>query len=180
MSKLYVGIDCGLDGAMVAMSGDYPHSIPSFFDAPTLATGHGARRTYDIPAMVKLIEALKYAGQPPIVPWNHHSMIVALEQQQAMPQQGVTSMFSLGFGFGVWQGLLTALGIPFQLVHPTRWKKEMMAGSPKDKAASCLVASRLFPLATDKLKTERGRALHGRADALLLAEFMRRHDGRSI
>ena len=159
---IFVGIDCGLDGALVALQ----NGVINFHDTPTLATGKGARRTYDIPAMVKILDDLQQSTVGEIA--------VALETQQAMPGQGVTSMFSTGFGFGVWQGLLGALKIRYELVHPLRWKKAMMPNAPKEKEASVIVASRLFPAETPHLKTARGRQLHGRADALLMAEFLRR------
>jgi hypothetical protein len=169
-NTVYVGIDCGLDGALAFLAPSHFDGV-AFSDTPTLDTGKGSRRTYDIPAMAKILR--DWMSAPGV-------LIVALEQQQSMPKQGVASTFSTGFGYGVWQGLLVALGIPYELVHPKAWKKAMMPDAPKEKEASVLVASRLYPGVADKLKTERGRALHGRADALLLAEYMRRrHAGGS-
>lgn len=167
--SIFVGIDCGLDGAIAAIGG----AEVVFFDTPTLATGKGTRRTYDIPQMIKMLSnpALHEVG------CGEGGCIVALETQQSMPGQGVSSTFSIGFGYGIWQGLLIALKMSFELVHPLRWKKAMMPNAPKEKDASVLFASRLFPKSADKLTTERGRALHGRADALLLAEYIRRQSG---
>lgn len=172
--NLFVGIDCGLDGAIAVISDDEV----AFFDTPTLATGHGNRRAYDVGRMASILRGFT------IDPTENITVkMIALETQQAMPpvlrgrRQGTTSSFTTGVGFGAWQGVIAGVGYPFELVHPLRWKKAMMPNAPKEKDASVLFASRLFPKWADKLTTERGRALHGRADALLLAEYMRRQSG---
>ena len=93
-----------------------------------------------------------------------------------MPGQGVRSTFSIGFGFGIWQGLLTALQMPFELVSPQRWQREMFAGVNRDdtKAASALVAQRLRP-DVDWRATPRCRKPHdGLTDAFCIAEYGRR------
>ena len=56
--------------------------------------------------------------------------------------QGVTSMFSFGENFGFIQGLLTACGVPYQLVRPQRWKKEFGISGKNESIAVC---KRLFP-----------------------------------
>ena len=92
-----------------------------------------------------------------------------------MPEQGVTSTFSMGHGLGLWEGILSALGVPYQMVTPQAWKKAMMAGQEKEKDASRQVAMRLFPSTIPKLSLKKH---HGRSDALLIAEYLRRqHHG---
>ena len=81
---------------------------------------------------------------------------------------------------GCWQGVLAALQIPHQMVTPQRWKRTLMDGRPKGKAASVLVAQQLFPWAAPQLRGPRGKALDGRADALLIAEYVRRHHAGAI
>lgn len=98
-----------------------------------------------------------------------------IEKVGAMPGQGVTSMFSFGYGFGVWMGILAALKIPHTLVTPQAWKKEMFAGYDKD-TDSRVIARRLFPVQTEESLSRKKD--HGRADALLIAEYGRRHMGR--
>jgi crossover junction endodeoxyribonuclease RuvC len=68
-------------------------------------------------------------------------------------------------------GILAALNIPHELITPQSWKKSMMNGQPKEKDASRLVVMRLFPEVSDRLQLKKH---HGRADALLIAEFLRR------
>ena len=98
--------------------------------------------------------------------------VCCLEHVGAMPGQGVTSMFTFGQNFGFIQGLLTAHGIPYELVRPQKWKREF--GITGDKNSSIAVCKRLFP-DVSLLPTERCRKENdGMAEALLLAEYARR------
>lgn len=96
-----------------------------------------------------------------------------LEKVNAMPGQGVVSMFNFGQNYGFIQGVLKAYGIPYELVTPQKWKKEFSCTS--DKNTSIEVCKRLFPGVNLKA-TERCRKEHdGMAEALLIAEYGRRH-----
>ena len=104
---------------------------------------------------------------------KREGIIAAVEKVGAMPGQGVTSMFNFGKSAGYIEGVLTALGIPYQLVMPKRWKQEFTLNG-KDKAASIATCKRLFPdvslRATDRCRKDSD----GMAEALLIAEFARR------
>lgn len=100
------------------------------------------------------------------------NIVAAVEKVGAMPGQGVTSMFTFGQGYGFILGVLTALGIPFQVVPPREWKKEF--GLNSDKSKSIEVCHRLFP-DVDLKRTEKCRTdSDGKAEALLIAEWCRR------
>lgn len=100
-----------------------------------------------------------------------------IEKVHAMPGQGVTSMFTFGQSFGFLRGLLTAVEVPFEEVHPRSWQKAL--GIPKrDKNESKTQfknrlktrAQQLYPKEKVTLKT---------ADALLLATYcQRKHEGK--
>jgi hypothetical protein len=91
-----------------------------------------------------------------------------------MPKHGIVSIFRFGEGYGMWQGALAALGIPYQAVLPQAWKKVVFPGTARDKAASILFAQRRFP-SVSLLASPRSKVPHdGIADALALAEFARR------
>ena len=49
-------------------------------------------------------------------------VIVVVEHVNAMPGQGVTSMFNFGQSFGVIKGICSALNLPIYFVRPTKWK----------------------------------------------------------
>lgn len=102
---------------------------------------------------------------------SSEGLLVGIEKVHSMPGQGVASTFCFGEGYGVWLGILAALGIRHELITPQSWKKSLMDGQLKDKDASRLVAMRLFPEAGNQLQLKKH---HGRADALLIAEFVRR------
>ena len=96
-----------------------------------------------------------------------------LEHVHAMPKQGVSSTFNFGMNFGFIQGVLKAYSIPYELVTPQKWKKEFSCTS--DKNTSINVCKRLFPGVCLKA-SERCRKDHdGMAEALLMAEYGRRH-----
>lgn len=90
-----------------------------------------------------------------------------------MPGQGVTSMFNFGKSAGYIEGVLTALGIPYQLVMPKRWKAEFTLCG-KDKQASIETCKRLFPDVSLRASERCRKDSDGMAEALLMAEFARR------
>jgi crossover junction endodeoxyribonuclease RuvC len=95
--------------------------------------------------------------------------LVVLEQSQAMPGQGVTSMFTVGVGFGLWWGIVATLGLPLEFVRPCVWVRAILKGQPGEGKARALgYVARRFPGA--ELTPPRCRAPRdGRADALCLA-----------
>ena len=84
-----------------------------------------------------------------------------------MPGQGVASTFAFGRAVGAIQGLLDLLPWSVTLAEPRVWKKTM--GLTADKASSLLAARSLWPEAPLKRVKD-----HGAAEALLLAEWLRR------
>ena len=107
---------------------------------------------------------------------NGIKIIAAVEKVGAMPGQGVTSMFNFGKSAGYIEGVLSALGIPYQLVPPATWKREFSLIG-KDKQASIVTCRKLFP-ELDLKRTERCRTdSDGKAEATLLAEYARRKFG---
>ena len=99
--------------------------------------------------------------------------IAILEKVNAMPNEGVTSSFKFGTNYGMWQGVLTALRIPFKLVHPRTWQKGLVykTDGKDSKERSLTVARRLFPDVDLHRKKD-----HGKADALLMAYYARSLD----
>jgi hypothetical protein len=72
--------------------------------------------------------------------------------------------------------MLTAFGIPFELVRPQKWKREFSCTSDKNKSIE--VAQRMFP-DVSLMRTERCTKPHdGIAEALLMAEYGRRRHAK--
>lgn len=128
----------------------------------------------------EIIQLLPFSDDDLIRLIKHCSsdMICTLEHVHAMPKQGVSSTFNFGMNFGFIQGVLKAYNIPYELVTPQKWKKEFSCTS--DKNTSIEVCKRLFPNVNLKA-TERCKKDHdGMAEALLIAEYGRRHyNGKS-
>ncbi len=164
MKDIYIGIDPGLDGAVCII--DPKKDIIIFFDTPTLTIqrGKSKKREYNINSMADFFIEVSRSNPSARIK-------VALEKIHSMPGQGVRSMFSMGEGFGIWKGIIAARLLPLELITPQAWKKAMMAGMGKEKDASRQKALQLFPDLSDKLNLKKH---HGRADALLIAEYSRR------
>ncbi len=173
---LYLGVDPGLSGAVGAVN--HRGEFVCVHDAPTveIKKAKGKKRVYVESAMATILRDLfgvsrsggtiSYPGNPGI--------IIAVENVHAMPGQGVTSMFSMGFGMGLWLGIVAGLQIPYERVEPRVWKSKMGLATGADKGKSIILASQLFPTAPISLKKH-----DGRAESLLLAEWLRRKHERS-
>jgi crossover junction endodeoxyribonuclease RuvC len=159
---IFLGLDPGLSGAVAVLSFRDPEPTVSFFDTPTAkVVKNGKNRSeYLIGEMANILRS------------NTPVTSAVLEKVGAMPGQGVTSMFTFGRGLGIWEGLLAALDIPYTLVAPVTWKKQLMGDMDKSsKDASRIRAVQLFPQASTSLARKKD---DGRAEALLMAEYARR------
>jgi crossover junction endodeoxyribonuclease RuvC len=154
----YIGIDPGLSGAVVVIDDD---QYITFYDTPTFTVKSGKKnkRHYNIVSMADIITYHSEGAQ------------VVLEKVHAMPGQGVSSMFTMGEGLGIWKGIVTALKLPLTMVPPQTWKKVMMEGMGREKEASLIRALQLFPNYGHMLSRKKDV---DRADALLMAEWLRR------
>ena len=161
---MIAGIDGGLDGGIVVL--DDEGSVLWKYVAPVIGQKGKGKRQYNVPEMARMIREIRERGES----------LVFLERAQAMPGQGVSSMFSIGYGYGIWQGILTAVGVPFEIASPRMWQGVMFSGvsAADTKKASALVAGRLKPH-EDWRATERSRISHsGLTDAFCIAEWGRR------
>lgn len=164
---VFIGIDPGLEGAIAYVDGDeVPIVKARVFDMPVIKIGK--RHDYVVPNLVSFfIDPSKGILEDEGMPFT--DVLVGIEALHAMPKNGSLGNFSMGRSSGVFEGIFAALHIPFQKIPPQRWKKVMLDGLPKEKGSSVVVAKRLFPGVDLSLKKH-----HGRADALLIAEYLRR------
>jgi hypothetical protein len=95
-----------------------------------------------------------------------------IEHVHSMPRQGVVSTFKFGKSYGNLEAFLTAAEIPFERVTPSVWQREfgLLAKKGETKTAKKnrhkALAQELFPSV---------KVTHAVADALLIAEYGRRH-----
>lgn len=150
MSAVYIGCDPGKSGA-IAVIDESGNAMLQPFDAVAYK------------GLLRIYSADKFADK----------VACCLEHVSARPGNGSVSMFGFGENFGFIQGLLTAFEIPYELVRPAKWKKEFSVTA--DKNTSIEVCHRLFPSVslkrTERCKTDSADC----AEALLLAEYCRRH-----
>jgi len=152
-----LGLIRAFSGAVGIIEGT-PEAV-QVFDTPTCFVD--TKRKYMVGAMALLLKP--YA--------NRQDVVVVLENVHSLPKQGVSSSFCFGEGKGMWEGILGAFDIPFDLVSPQRWKKAIMADQGKEKSAARFKAAQLFPSLTSQLSRVKD---DGRAEAILMAEYGRR------
>ena len=157
----FIGIDPGLQGG-IAIINDYPEIVDSL-KMPIIS--QGKKKVYNHLALRQFFVRFEA---------SHYYAI--LEQQQPMPKQGVTSMFSIGYGFGALKQCLVDFAIPHEVVRAQVWQKEFGISGRKGntKAQALQICQDLFP-STNLLATKRSKKPHeGIVDALLISEYARR------
>ena len=148
------GIDPGLTGALAFLDG---RKLVELSDMPVAIA---RKHEIDVLGLVSMLSQHAFNCQ------------AIVERQQAMPKQGVTSSFRNGSSYGALLAVLAVQGWPVTIVSPREWKQAMHCSS--DKNQSLEVARRLFPGAAQSLTRKKD---HGRAEALLIAEYGRRKLG---
>jgi crossover junction endodeoxyribonuclease RuvC len=149
-----IGIDPGLSGAVGVLRDGRFVAVE---DMPTVAKGSGSVKS-EVDAAGLLAMLRRYAA-----PDDH--VAVALERVNAMPGQGVSSVFSLGDSFGVARAAVAAVRLDLTHTTPVTWKKHF--GLSSDKELCRAFAIRLYPEAPLNLKKYADRA-----EALLMARWL--------
>jgi len=154
----FIGIDPGLEGAIVAVDRD--GSLFSCDDIPNVKTGSG--REMVLGNVVRMIARH-------VDDIGAENLFCTLEKHTPRPGQGISSQCKLARICGQLEGVLAAYGVPYQLMHPRTWSKVMRDVPGTDlKSRAILSASRRFPTLDLSKKKH-----HNRADAALIAEFGR-------
>ena len=150
-----IGIDPGLSGAIAILE---DNKVIELFDMPVMSDGKKNKRQLNSAHLVKLIrDNIK----------DSQDITMVVEQVNAMPGQGVTSMFNFGQTFGAIKGICAALGLPIFFVRPAKWKKHFeLINSSKD--ASRTKAIEMYPKISDKLSKKKDV---NKSDAILIARY---------
>ena len=159
---IYLGIDNGIGGALSAFDVGSEQAIESIpMPVIKVQKAKGNKNEYDIPRIIEWFK--KY----------QNVRLVILEKAQPFPGQGAVSMFSIGRGYGIMEGILAGLGLPYMVVHPKTWQKKMFEGMPHQdtKQASVLTACRLFPGAKFYGSDKSTKLHNGMTDASLMAYY---------
>jgi hypothetical protein len=138
-----LGIDPGITGGIATL---WPDGRIDAYDIPTVDG------SVNIDALVRHVRA-------------HAPRLAVIEKAQAMPKQGVVSVFKYGCAFGALCAATAVLEIPTHLVSPRKWKTHF--GLDADKERSRALAIRLWPgCGLFERKKD-----HGRAEAALIARY---------
>ena len=164
--KMIVGIDNGLSGCACFLGNQEPY----FFDTPTISitTAKKKRQKYDEMKMARFFKELKYRVS------SESQIFCFIEEVRYLPKQSSQSSGSIGYGYGLWRGIIASCGFACEVVRVRNWQKMFgIYGKGKEtKNASYMTAKRLHPCG--QFTTVKGRVLDGRCDAFLIAEYGRR------
>jgi len=150
-----IGIDPGLSGAIAVLDGK---KVLGLFDMPVMSEGKKNKRQLNSAQLVNIIKEFMN---------NKEDIAVIVEQVNAMPGQGVTSMFNFGQTFGAIKGVCAALKLPIFFVRPSKWKKYFeLINSSKD--ASRTKAIEMYPSLSGQLSKKKDV---NKSDAILIARF---------
>tara|TARA_B110001450_G_C17472907_1_gene420938 strand:+ start:206 stop:697 length:492 start_codon:yes stop_codon:yes gene_type:complete len=150
-----IGIDPGLSGGIAVLENN---KVLDIFDMPVMSEGKKNKRQLNSAQLVNLIKENINSNE---------EVAVIVEQVNAMPGQGVTSMFNFGQTFGAIKGVCAALGLPIFFVRPSKWKKHFeLINSSKDSSRT--KAIEMYPSLSSQLAKKKDV---NKSDAILIARF---------
>lgn len=145
-----------------------------FFEFPKIG------KNVDLHSLDEIFKGIKDLGG---------DLLFIMEDVHAIFGSSAKATFSFGHIVGALEVMLIANSIPFVLVQPKKWQKEMWEGVPLQKkssstgktkvtdtkAMSLIAAKRIFPN-EDLRRNSRCKVAHdGKVDSLLIAEYARRN-----
>ncbi len=150
-----IGIDPGLSGAIAILK---ENKVLGLFDIPVMSEGKKNKRQLNSAQLVNIIRENTLKDD---------EVVVVVEQVNAMPGQGVTSMFNFGQTFGAIKGVCAALNLPIFFVRPSKWKKHFeLINSSKDSSRT--KAIEMYPSLSNELSKKKDV---NKSDAILIARF---------
>mgnify|MGYP000279793338 FL=1 len=150
-----IGIDPGLSGAIAILE---DNKVLQIFDMPVMAEGKKNKRQLNSAQLVNIIKENTQGSE---------EKAVVVEQVNAMPGQGVTSMFNFGQTFGAIKGICAALNLPIFFVRPAKWKKHFeLINSSKDSSRT--KAIEMYPSLSNQLSKKKDV---NKSDAILIARY---------
>lgn len=164
MVTVFIGIDPGISGALAVLDGDQAFVD----DLPTLTVRRGktARTELDLNELVAAFEAISARYE-----WQ---VIAAIEAQHALPasMKGAISNYSIGRSYGAIEALVVAGRWRYELVPASTWKRAVGLAPKATKGDAVKLARQRWPKLAPQLLISKD----GRAEALLIAEWLRRQN----
>jgi crossover junction endodeoxyribonuclease RuvC len=152
---IIIGVDPGITGGISILKNK---KVIEVYDTPTMIDGKKNKRQVNGSQITNIIKEQSK---------NDNEIIVVVEHVNAMPGQGVTSMFNFGQSFGVIKGICAALSLPIHFVRPTKWKKHFNL-IKTNKEASRTKVIEIYPEISNKLSRKKDS---NKADAILIARY---------
>ena len=150
-----IGIDPGLSGAIAILENN---KVVGIYDMPVMAEGKKNKRQLNSAQLVNIIKDNTNTKE---------EIAVVVEQVNAMPGQGVTSMFNFGQTFGAIKGVCAALNLSIFFVRPSKWKKYFeLLNSSKDSSRTKVIE--MYPSLSSQLSKKKDV---NKSDAILIARF---------
>ena len=150
-----IGIDPGLSGAIAILENN---KVLGIFDMPVMAEGKKNKRQLNSSQLANIIKENTK---------NVEETVVIVEQVNAMPGQGVTSMFNFGQTFGAIKGVCATLELPIFFVRPSKWKKHFeLINSSKDASRTKVIE--MYRTLSKHLSKKKDV---NKSDAILIARF---------
>ena len=150
-----IGIDPGLSGAIAILE---KKKVLSLFDMPVMAEGKKNKKQLNSAQLVNIIRENSMGDD---------EVVVVVEQVNAMPGQGVTSMFNFGQTFGAIKGVCAALNLPIFFARPSKWKKYFeLINSSKDSSRTKVIE--MYPSLSSQLAKKKDV---NKSDAILIARY---------
>ena len=156
------GIDPGVSGAICVLK---KGKILEVHEMPTMIDGKKNKRQVNGAEVTNIF--LKEVD-------DENESRVVIEHVNAMPGQGVTSMFNFGQSFGVIKGICAALKLPIYFVRPVKWKKHFnLINTNKDASRTKVIE--IFPYISSKLPRKKDS---NKADSILIAKYFEEMNNR--
>ena len=152
---IIIGVDPGINGAISIIENK---KILEVYDTPTMIDGKKNKRQINSAQVTNIFKERLNLNK---------EVVVVVEQVNAMPGQGVTSMFNFGQSFGVIKGICAALSLPIYFVRPSKWKKHFnLIKTNKDASRTKVIEA--YPEISSKLSRKKDS---NKADAILIARY---------
>ena len=149
------GIDPGLSGAIAIL---HKKKVLNLYEMPVMSEGKKNKKQLNSAQLVNIIRENSIGDE---------EIAVVVEQVNAMPGQGVTSMFNFGQTFGSIKGICAALNLPIFFVRPSKWKKYFeLINSSKDSSRTKVIE--MYPSLSSQLAKKKDV---NKSDAILIARY---------
>ena len=158
---IIIGIDPGVSGAISVLENK---KVIDVFEMPTMIDGKKNKKQVNGSGLTNIIvNTLDFRNTE----FKKDEVVIVVEHVNAMPGQGVTSMFNFGQSFGVIKGICAALKLPIYFVRPTKWKKHFnLIKTNKDASRTKVIEA--YPEISSKLSRKKDS---NKADAILIARY---------